>query len=111
MLDGVEKVVDGVLRLAELLLVKRHIHVVAVLQIHQHGDDCLNRSIIHHHFHGFADDQIFDPVLFDGFLVTFRALFLNGNAFIVVMNNAGAAGAAFAAEVRATISAKQLRRQ
>ena len=107
LLDGVEQIIDGGFRLAELLLVKRYVHVVAFLQIHEHGHDSFNSFVVHHHFHGFGDDQIFNPFFPDGLFVTLRALLLDGHTFVVVVNHTRAARPAFAAEVRAAAAAEQ----
>ena len=107
-MNGIEQVIDSGFCFTKQLLIERHVHVVALLQVHQHGHDGFDSFVVHDHFHGFADNQILNPILLDGLFVTFRALFLDGHAFVVVVNHARAAGAAFAAEIRAAISAEQL---
>ena len=56
LLNGVEKIDDGGFRFTKLLLVKRHVHVVTLLQVHQHGDYGFNGFVVHHHFHRFVDN-------------------------------------------------------
>lgn len=74
LLNGVEQIADGSIRFTELLLIQRHVHIVPVLQVHQHGYDGLDCFVVHDHLHGFADNQILDPFFPDGPLVALGAL-------------------------------------
>ena len=108
LLDGTQQIADGGIRLTELLLIQRHVHIVPVLQVHQHGYDGFYRFVVHDHFHGFTDHQILDPFFPDGPLVALGALLFDGNALIVVMHLSRAACAALAAEIGAAVAAEQL---
>ena len=67
-------------------------------------DGCL----IVHQLHRLADDQIFNPVLFDRFLFTARPLLLYRHTFVVAVDCAVSPSPAFAAHVGSTMSAEQL---
>ena len=108
LLDGVEQIADGCVRFTELLLIQRHVHIVPVLQVHQHGYDGLGCFVVHDHFHGFTDHQILDPFFPDGPLVALGALLFDRHALVVVMHLSRAACAALAAEVGPAAAAEQL---
>ena len=108
LLNGVEQIADGGFRFTELLLIQRHVHIVPVLQVHQHGYDGLDCFVVHDHFHGFTDHQILDPFFPDGLLVALGALLFDGHALVVVMHLSRAACAALAAEVGPAVAAEQL---
>ena len=74
LLNGVEQIADGSIRFTELLLIQRHVHIVPVLQVHEHGYNGLDCFVVHYHFHGFTDHQILDPFFPDGHLVALGAL-------------------------------------
>ena len=111
LLDGIQQVLNGRVHLPQLLFIERQVYILPVLQVHQHGYDGFNGSIVHHHFHGFADHQIFDPFLADRLLMAFGALLFHGHALVVVVDNTCMAGAALAAEVGPAVAAEQLGRQ
>ena len=108
LLNGVEQIADGGFRFTELLLIQRHVHIVPVLQVHQHGHDGFYRFVVHDHFHGFTDHQILDPFFPDGSLVALGALLFDGHTLVVVMHFSRAACAALAAEVGPAVAAEQL---
>ena len=108
LLDGVQEVLNGCIRLPQLLFIERQIDILSVLQVHQHGHDGLNRRIVHHHSHGFADHQILDPLFADRLFMALGALLFHGYALVIVVDIPRVAGAALAAEVGPAIAAEQL---
>ena len=108
LLNGVEQIADGSIRFTELLLIQRHVHIVPVLQVHEHRYDGLDRFVVHDHFHGFTDHQILDPFFPDGLLVALGALLFDRHTLVVVMHLSRAACAALAAEIGPAVAAEQL---
>ena len=108
LLDGVQQILDGPVYLPQLLFVQGKVHILPVLQIHQHRHDGFNDLIVHDHLHGLVDHQVFDPVLPHRFLVALRPLLFHRYALVVPMHLSRVADAALPAEVRSAVTAEQL---
>jgi len=106
-LNRIEHILNTRFRIPELLLIEGKIGILPVLQLHDLGDNGFHSSIVPDKLHGLVDHQIFQPLLADGFLLTALLLF-GSRTFIIAMDFACPARAAFAKHQCATAAAVQL---
>ena len=104
-LDGVEHILDAGLGLPKLFLVEGQAGALPVLQLHDRYHKGINDRIILDQLHGFADYQVLQPLLADGFLCAPGFLF-SGCAFIIAVCFTCAAGAAFTKHQRTAVAAE-----
>ena len=108
LLDRVYQVANLGIRFLQLPFIQGNVGIVLFLQLHEHRNDSFDCIVIHNHLHGFGNNQILNPAFFNRLFVAFLALLLDRNALVIVVDNPGAAGAAFATEVGPIIPTEQL---
>ena len=106
-LNRIEHILDTRFRIPELLLIEGKVGVLPVLQFHDLGDDGFHGGIVPDKLHRLVDDQIFQPLFTDSFLLAALVLFC-GSTFIITMNFSRPARTAFAKHQRPTVAAEQL---
>ena len=77
------------------------------MQFHHLGNDGLHSGIVFHKLHGLVDHKIFQPLFTDSLFLAAFMLF-GSSAFIIAVDFARPARAAFAKHQRPTIAAEQL---
>ena len=106
-LNRIEHILDTRFRIPELLLIEGNVGILLVLQFHHLGDDRFHSGIVLNKLHGLVDHQIFQPLLTDGLFLAALVLF-GSSTFIIAVDFARPARAAFAKHQRPTIAAEQL---
>ena len=106
-LNRIEHILDTRFRIPELLFIKRNVGVLLVLQFHHLGDDGFHGGIVLDKLHGLVDRQIFQPLFTDSLFLAALVLF-GSSTFIIAVDFARPARAAFAKHQRPTIAAEQL---
>ena len=109
-LNSVEHIVNTFFRFCKLFFQKWQVGAFFLLQLHQRINQPLHDFIIHNCFHGIIDNQIFNPVFLDRFLVT-ELLFLSIHTAIITVYFHCMACAAFSHHERAAFPTVQLRCQ
>ena len=104
-LNGVEHILNAGLGLPKLLLVEGQAGALPVLQFHDRCHKGINDRIVLDQFHGFADYQIFQPLLANRLFIAGFPL-LGGRALVVAVHVASAAGAAFTKHQRTAVAAE-----
>ena len=106
-LNRIQHILDTRFRIPELLLIEGNVGILLVLQFHHLGDDRFHSGIVLNKLHGLVDHQIFQPLLTDGLFLAALVLF-GSSTFIIAVDFARPARAAFAKHQRPTIAAEQL---
>ncbi len=106
-LNRIQHILDTRFRIPELFLIEGKVGVLPVLQLHHLGDDGFHGGIVPDKLHSLIDYQIFQPLLTDGLFLAALVLF-GSSTFIIAVDFARPARAAFAKHQRPTIAAEQL---
>lgn len=106
--DGIDNIVDGSFGFPKLLLIDGQVGGLLVLHPHEHSDNGVNHIVIHQHSHGFIDNQILYPVLFDGFLLAAVQLLFGCVAFVITVNGTVTGLATFAMHGGTAMPTEQL---
>ena len=106
-LNRIEHILDTRFRIPELLLVEGKVGVLPVLQFHDLGDDGFHGGIVPDKLHRLVDDQIFQPLFTDSFLLAALVLFC-GSTFIITMNFSRPARTALSKHQRTAVTTVQL---
>ena len=106
-LNRIEHILDTRFRIPKLLFIKGNVGVFLILQFHHLGDDGLHSGIVFHKLHGLVDHQIFQPLFTDGLFLAAFMLF-GSSTFIIAVDFARPARAAFAKHQCPTVAAEQL---
>ena len=110
LLDSVQQILNGGVRLTELLFKGWQAEAVAPLQFHDQCCDCFDRIRIIQKAFDFSNNQLLQPLLFHGGLLAAFLLPLDRGAFVIVMH-AVSTGADLTDHWLTTISAKELARE
>ena len=105
-LNRIQHILDTGFRIPKLLFIKGNVGVLLVLQFHHLGNDGLHSGIIFHKLHGLVDHQIFQPLFADGLFLAAFMLF-GSSTFIIAVDFARPARAAFAKHQCSTVAAEQ----
>ena len=105
-LNRIQHILDTGFRIPKLLFIKGNVGVLLVLQFHHLGNDGLHSGIIFHKLHGLVDHQIFKPLFADGLFLAALVLF-GSSTFIIAVDFARPARAAFAKHQCSTVAAEQ----
>ena len=106
-LNRIEHILNTRFGIPELLLIEGNVGVLLVLQLHHLGDDGFHSGIVLDKLHGLVHHQIFQPLFADGLFLAAFMLF-GGGTFIIAVDFARPACAAFAKHQRPTVAAEQL---
>ena len=106
-LNRIEHILDTGFCIPELLFIKGDVGILLVLQLHDLGDDGFHSGIVLDKLHGLVHHQIFQPLFADGLFLAAFMLF-GGGTFIIAVDFARPACAAFAKHQRPTVAAEQL---
>jgi len=106
-LNRIQHILDTRFRIPELLLIEGKVGVLPVLQFHDLGDDGFHGGIVPDKLHRLVDDQIFQPLFTDSFLLAALVLFC-GSTFIITMNFSRPARTALSKHQRTAVTTVQL---
>ena len=106
-LDGFHQVVQLFVDLSQLLFQQRDRGVLLILDIHDQLNDLVDHRIVLNQFHGFPDDQLFQPFFLHGLFVAVLAP-LDVGALIIIVGASGCTGSAFTEHQRTALAAEQL---
>ena len=106
--DDIDNVINSGFGFPKLLFKQRQVGRFFILEAHEAGNNGFNGRIVHQHGSGLVNDEIFNPVLFDSFLLAVIELLFDCVAFVIAVNGAIAALATLTVHGCSTMTTEQL---
>ena len=106
--DDIDNVINGGFGFPKLLFKQRQVGRFFVLEAHEAGNNGFNGRIVHQHGPGLVNDEIFNPVLFDGFLLAVIQPLFDCVAFVIAVNGSIAALTTLTVHGCTTMTTEQL---